>query len=296
MSGFVISYKFNKIKDSDIIVKSSLKRYLRFSIPIVASYFIMYVSSILFWGKSLPFKDIMWEAIYVSEFCHEPVKNYALWTISFEIFGSFLIFSLLGIFGYSKNRILFYFIVMAFLFNTYYSFFVFGLILSDLWASKRIKHIKSRFVLFLCMLLSVFFITYPFPRDGVHLGGIYNIITFSDDWSYNYSVYTKIGCFLLFFGILISNDLKKIFSSEITLFFGKISFPIYLIHASVLISIVSIYGKSSSFLCFLCMLFFSIIITILISIPFEIFIDRFGIKISNKFSDFLVENKIKFFK
>lgn len=292
MSGFVISYKYNKTRESNIIIKSTLKRYLRFSIPIIASYFIMYLSSLLFWDQPLSIKKILWESIYGSEFTHERMTNYALWTISFEIFGSFLIFSLLGIFGSSKNRILFYSLVMIFLFNTNYSFFVFGLILSDLWANEKINHINSKYLLSILIFLSALFITYPYPRNGVHVGGIYNIITFSKDWSCNYSIYTKIGSFLFFVTILSSNSLKKLFGSNIPLFFGKISFPIYLIHPSILISFAFVFGSSSNFKNFLCMLFLSIATTIIFSIPFEIFIDRSGIKISNKFSKFFFENKI----
>lgn len=289
MSGFVISYKYNKTKNRTIISKSTVKRYFRFVIPITFSYIIMHLSSIFLWKHQINLNTALYQSFYGCEFTHEHMINYALWTISFEIFGSYLIFSLLGIFGDVSIEILAYFIILLFFINTNYYFFVIGLIFSYFYSKGKFNNIKvSYFLLIPLYIFSIIFITYPFQRFGVQIGGIYKYISFSKDWGWNYSISIKIGCTLLFSCILFDKKINKFLSNDIFLFCGKVSFPIYLLHVTVIQSFSNFFTVID-FNKFLTLTIFSISISILISIPFEIFVDRKSIKLSNYIANKLID-------
>lgn len=288
MSGFVISYKYNKTKNKQIVSKSTIKRYFRFVIPITFSYIFMHLSSIFLWKYQVNLNTALYQSFYGCEFTHESMINYALWTISFEMFGSYLIFSLIGIFGDLRINILAYSVVLLFLINTNYYFFVLGLIFSVFYSKNNFNNIKVSYLLIIpTYILSIIFITYPFQRFGVQIGGIYKYISFSKDWGWNYSISVKIGCTLLFSCVLFDRKINKFLSNDIFLFLGKISFPIYLLHVTVIQSL-SNYFAEIGFSKFLILTIFSISITIFISIPFEIFIDRKSIKLSNYIANKLI--------
>lgn len=288
ISGFVISYKYNKTKKAIILARASVKRYFRFAIPILFAYIFMYC--IYTYTKTrISFHYILKQSLYSAEFVHGSFINYVLWTIPYEFYGSLLIFALLSIFGHQKYRIFFYFIVLLFTFNTYYTFFIYGLILSDLTAQQKIHFKCSVFIKCCGFAIALFLITYPYQRPGVHIGGIYNIITFTQNWEKNYLTCLKIGCIVLFYIIMISNTIKKILQTNIILFIGKISFPIYLLHASIIHLIFTHYGQTKTFTEFLLLLLLVISLTIIIAIPFERYIDQQAIKLSNKIANFFIK-------
>lgn len=225
MSGFVISYKYNKTKYRNIIPKSTFKRYFRFVIPITVSYIIMHLCSILFWKHQVNLNSALYQSLYGCEFTHEPMINYALWTISFEIFGSYLVFSLMGIFGQFKIDIFVYFVVLLFLFNTNYYFFVFGLICSLVYSKGKWKEFNVKYSILLPLyMIGIVLVTYPFQRAGVQVGGIYKYISFSKDWGWNYLISIKIGCTIIFLCILFDKKTNKFLSNKFFLFFEKYHF------------------------------------------------------------------------
>lgn len=250
----------------------------------------MHVCSIFLWKHQVNLNIALYQSLYGSEFTHEQMINYALWTISFEVFGSYLVFSILGIIGGFKIDIISYFVLLIFMFNTNYYFFIVGLILSRVYSKSN--HVNIKYPLFIFLYaIGIILITYPYPRDGVQIGWIYKYISFSDNWGLNYSVFLKIGCTIIFSCVLFDEKIKKILSNRLSLFLGKISFPIYLLHVTV-ISTLSDLFTHNTFHEFIILTFSTIFISIIISVPFEIFIDKKAISISNLIANKLIPSKI----
>lgn len=284
MSGFVISYKFNKTRDESLIIKGFLKRYFRFFIPISASYVIMYVLSCLFYPKQISFPTVLFETIFETYFRNIKTTNGVLWTISYELLGSFLIYSMLSIFGKQKNRIFFYFISLALTIDTQYSFFIFGLIMSDLYSSGYIRNLNKPYVLISMISFSLFISSYPihYPMEGIYVGGVYKYITFTKFWDLNYGTYLRIGVFTFFLTLLRFSYLQRALENRQIMFLGKISFPLYLVHYMIAQSIDFQVGHVDNLYIPAAETVSVLVISIAISIPFEIYIDRKGIAVSNK--------------
>ncbi|WP_312229615.1 acyltransferase [Pseudescherichia sp.] len=304
LSGFVLSLKFNKTKNYEYILSGVVKRYPRIMLPVAASMLFMFFILLLsdkfighnFWSGTWDsflfiFKQIMVEI----PFTHNALTNYPLWTISYELFGSFLVFAILAIFGTSKYRISFYLFVMVyFLFsleNVYYTLFIFGVIICDLTKGGNFKISPGiRLILF---VVGLFLATTPFPRDNVipH-GGFYIYLELLKDYNYvQVSRYLEIIGSMILFASLVGSTLSiKVLTTPLMRFLGKISFPLYLTHATI-IYVISFVLKSKygevGFSMFLAASLLTVCISIPVAIFFERYIDMPSIKLSNKFGKLL---------
>ena len=137
----------------------------------------------------------------------------------------------------SRNALfLFWMLVQVVLFKSTYSLlFSIGLLLC-LWQlhSARFKQIFSNtFVKILFLIAGLYFASYPFMEYKDSLSNsMYRPISFFESDFVNY----LIGNTLLFCVVLHSSRIKKIFSNKIFLFFGDISFMVYLTHFLLLFS------------------------------------------------------------
>ncbi|MBO1329463.1 acyltransferase family protein [Acetobacter suratthaniensis] len=183
-----------------------------------------------------------------------------------------------------KNRLFFYFISLLLTIDTQYSFFIFGLIMSDLYSSGYIHTINKPYTSILAISFSLFISSYPIPyaMEGIYVGGIYKYITFTKIWDLNYGTYLRIGVFTFFITLLRFSYLQKTLENRQIMFLGKISFPLYLIHYMIAQSIDFQFGHVGSLYIAAAETVSVLVISIAISIPFEIYIDRKGIEISNK--------------
>ncbi|MBJ9828675.1 acyltransferase [Citrobacter freundii] len=306
LSGFVLSLSFNKTKNHEVILSGVIKRYPRIMLPVAGSMIFMYVAMQLtdnFIGKAFDaqWSEFLVQTLYRVPFTHTVLTNYPLWSMSYELFGSLLVFSLLAIFGKNKYRIIFYFLVMIYFFvslnqahqdlyeySTYYALFVFGVIMCDITkcGSFRINP-TIRFIIFLIGLLLA---TTPLPRVGVgQYIGAYSYLSFFDHFTYmQVSITTgSIGSMLLFASIIDSRLAISLLSTRIVKFLGKISFPLYLNHATVIYVIGFIiqqrYGDVSASE-FMIATALTALISILVAYVFERYVDMPSIKVSHKLS------------
>jgi peptidoglycan/LPS O-acetylase OafA/YrhL len=256
ISGYSISYNFLQNRsDENLITSSAFRRYFRLTIPALFSciiaycllklhlYYIVRVSQIT---QNLPvilpspdFIEMIKFALYDQyfDFKLETSYNSVLWVMRFMLFGSMLIYSFLAIFGKVRNKLFFY-IILIFLFHrTFYLAFILGMILCNLDVDKILQKM-NKVLLFIILLISVYFssfktIKFPFCN-------ILNIYVINNYFSnFLASFYNIVGAFLLIFVISRSTLLKRMFSSKIPIFIGKISFSIYLLHLIIICSLSS---------------------------------------------------------
>jgi peptidoglycan/LPS O-acetylase OafA/YrhL len=256
LSGFVLSYKFFKFKDFKILTSSAARRYIRLLPPvlfsILASYFLL--SQSLFFNKEasiiskcclatyFSFNANIFNALYdsfiSSFFINGSPYNIVLWTIKYEMLGSFFVFAIAGLFGQLKNRFVFYIIILLLTIYNPYSSFVLGLMLADLLNNKSFyfKKLKQKKLLMPIAIIGIFLGSYP--NNRILTDTIYEPLKLNlmPDMAH---FYHTIAAFLILITLLSSNFLKNVFSHKIFLFLGKISFSMYAIHFIVINSFSS---------------------------------------------------------
>lgn len=306
LSGYVLSYKFFITRDKEFIVKSAVKRYFRLVFPVFISIILIFLMMKLslfynkeaavltfsewwlggFWNFEPTFRHAIKNALLDVFFSHDSSYNTVLWTMSYELYGSFLIFSFIALFGTIKRRYFFY-IILIFLFrDTIYLGFILGLMLADLKYSIHLfdkRFFGNYFLKLFFILFGLYIGSYPIgaPVDN----SIYSYIKTDD---YNTIVfYHIIGAFLVVLAVLISNKLQSFFSHKILYSLGKISFSLYLIHVIVIgsftsWSFVNLTKYFSYSISVIISSIFSIPLLFLLSILLYKYADKVGIKLSNK--------------
>ena len=138
-------------------------------------------------------------------FTHEPLTNYPLWTISYELFGSLIVFCTLSLFGSFRYRMFAYLVIFLYFYVNveYYYLFVFGLFLCDLHSNGMLKlGVKTRILMF---ILGLFLTTTPMPRDGVeNYAGMFSYLKVlsSLDYLQVYRTLAMTGTMMLFTSLL----------------------------------------------------------------------------------------------
>ena len=310
LSGFVLSNAYHQSQNPNIITSYAIKRYVRLFVPVSVTIIISYIfiktgfmaNSNL--GEITKSRDWLNGAFTVDLGIYDVIKNMfvdvffikdnkynpVLWTMTYELLGSFLLFAFLLIIHPLKNKNTLFITLICVLFftkNEFYAAFILGAFLN-----KNIIHNETgifknglkKYILLLFLLIGILFCSYPLCNTVDHT--IYQYITFS--FLNNYNFYHVIGAFIIMVVVLHSDKLKQFFSLKIFSYIGKISFSFYLLHFIILCSFScftfkqfhQFYGYNISVLfAFLC----SLPIIILSSIYYYKWVDKFGIKLSEKF-------------
>lgn len=205
--------------------------------------------------------------------------------MSIEFIGSFLVFSFILLFGNLRNRWIFYLGAGIALANTYYLAFIFGMLLSDIHNRNGSKTtiINNAYVVFGLFVLGLILGSYEDP-DWYRYPVINIFLLFPVD---PISLFHIAGAFLVLLSLLNSKLLVQTLSGQVPVFFGKISFMLYLLHLLV------IYSLSSFLFINLNRLFsydLSLLITFILTLPFTIilayltykYVDEPGTKLSKR--------------
>lgn len=310
LSGYVLTYKFFRTGDFIYLQSGAVKRYFRLVIPVFISSLIIYflmklhlfhnveaaiISKSDFWlGQYYRFNpsisDALYEGFYGAFFKNFSTYNGVLWTMTYEFYGSILVFACAGLVYKLKNRIVIYLVLIFCFGKTYYLGFIFGLMLSDFGNSadvKNIFHIKNKYVNILLLLVGIFLGSYSASLDTdktmYHFLNIY-VHYFSDN---PYITYHLIGAFLLLIAILNLESAKKFLSTPLLGKAGKLSFSFYLLHLGVLFTfscflMVKLVNYFNYFISFFITLSISLVVIITISFFYEKYIDSFAVAFSNK--------------
>jgi len=319
LSGYVLSYGYfvssNKI--NKILIKQSLKRYLRLAIPVFISvmvgYILMYlgvfrnqeVANITGSIHFLPLWNFVPElsgAIYtglIGVFTKGLVEyNPVLWTMQIELVGSFFVFLFLALFGKYKYRWIFYLFALLFLWSQFLSSFIFGIILCDLFTSS----FKEKILLFFKRPASITFLLVfvvlggSVPAYSPDLLGLKYTQIFSPFISAELSplIWHNIAAVSLLILVISNQKAQKIFASRPLIYIGEISFALYLLHYFVYATITSLvflrtYQSMSYWAVTLLCFIISMPIIFLVSSLWTAIIDRKSITISRKFADRFAE-------
>ncbi|WP_331712969.1 acyltransferase family protein [Legionella lansingensis] len=306
ISGFVLSYRFIGYRmEPATFVKTLVARYIRLTIPIaVVSLLVLvfgFYSSFLHnikatalepkWGYD-PFytfnpsftdalKFSFWNVFLNYDNNHTYIPP--AWTMPRELLGSYFIYTtvfIAGFHNYWNRRRLFItmiavsaFLVLNLRFH-YTAFFLYGYLLAEYYKSNTTSNQTSpnNRVAFLAFIALMIFSSFRSPDRSVFLPlvGMSLIVV----WS-----------------VLYSQRLSAFFSNRVSLFLGKISFPLYLIHVPIYCTFSSwliswLYGLGFNQLQTYSMVYLTSLPLVIISAYFLYPMERFAIDVSRRISRF----------
>jgi peptidoglycan/LPS O-acetylase OafA/YrhL len=317
LSGYVLTQKFFKIRDKSIIISSVVRRYVRLFIPVLASivlsflllstglfhYYIEAVmisagsSSTNYWTNYWTFspsiidalKQAMWGSFFVGgEISYNPV----LWTMKIEFYGSMLVFAIAFLFGSQRSRWTIYFAAAMFFFNTYYLAFIIGMVFADTFNSRMSPFKTSNnMILSIILILGLFLGSYPVynvTHDSLY-GFLNNGFFQTPKITYHIS-----GAGMIMYVLMNSRLLQNIFSYPVSVFLGKISYSLYLVHFLVISSFTSalflfLYPVLPYSAAALTSCFCSLVLIIPLSYLFYRYVDTAGVEFSKIFYNQLVK-------
>ncbi|MBF0163339.1 MAG: acyltransferase [Magnetococcales bacterium] len=281
VSGFSLSIGFFSTANDEVLKRLIAGRYLRLAIPVILTLFVhqlfvhyQIIPAAPDWPISLQstqlFKDAQQSLGFVELLrygCYDVLIDYTnrppmigpLWTIEYELKGSILL--LLSLFLYKKfnNSECLLIAVTLFLVlkgKYYYLAFFIGMWMALLFSRRAISSSFSLLALLVGLILSV----QTKPNQAT-------LLTCSS---------------LLFYHILASDRSKAFFQNRLSRFLGRISFSLYLIHATVMSS-VGIHLSTFDPLDRLQINGIVLVASIVAAMAFQP-IDRFSIDLARRFS------------
>jgi peptidoglycan/LPS O-acetylase OafA/YrhL len=266
LSGYVLSHSFFSEENTNHknLGGKIVSRYFRLAIPVTASLILVWVLMVLglFHFSDVAtltqtkevdqylvqptLVDLLKQGFGNTLFSDEYAYNPPLWTMSVEMIGSIGIFVIQGIFltfRHHKNawliRMGVYIALIALLFPTFYTGFLLGMLLCDCRnysKSNQVLEAYAKYWVPVSLIIGVALCSYM-------IRGLYSnpfkIITFNEFHPYYEYLYNTWGAFFLIAGISYSRRATELLSTPILLALGKISFPLYLIHYTVMTSLTA---------------------------------------------------------
>jgi len=254
LSGFVLSVGFFKKKDPNGIKRLASKRYLRLMLPAAASIMIGWLlvqlgtrgitgqvgdithSGWLLaqWPAHFDFFRALWEGAVEMFASGEVHYNSALWTINYELTGSFIVFGSLLLFGASRYRWLAYFTLTCLFLNSWLLGFIAGMVLADLYVNREgLIQALNRKVAYVFLAIGITLGAYPIGRvvnpfyKAIKLPGIAD--------SQLTAFYVTVGAILVVISVLAIPSIRKVLSHRWISGFGKYTYSFYLVHMPTLL-------------------------------------------------------------
>jgi peptidoglycan/LPS O-acetylase OafA/YrhL len=241
------------------------------------------------------FVGMLKEAFFTSFFGQATEYNNLLWIIKFEFLGSLMIYALLYVTGKWKYRDFLYIILITLCIRNDYVCILIGMLMCDMMQNKSEwieKICKNKYVLLMSMIFGMFLVTYP--AMGVNLEhtiyrilGVPRVIIFYD-----------VGTALLFWVLLNSRALQKIFNTRGLNFLGKYSFGIYLVHFPIIATfsswfLVELNRKMNYNLIILFDFVLTVPLVLFLAIIFTKYIEPLGLKLADFVSDRVIRRYYK---
>ncbi|MBW4590020.1 MAG: acyltransferase family protein [Aetokthonos hydrillicola CCALA 1050] len=215
--------------------------------------------------------------------------------MSIEFKGSLLVLSLAFFVNEIKYKRLFLSVIIglvAILYRqtgVFYSGFIFGMLLAS-FDIKPEERSDRRYWLIMAFILALYLGGYRDSKAYVLLSSFNPLCKYISDPIF---VYYTIGACILVYILLKSTQLQKIFGARIAVYFGKISFPLYLIHYPLINSIGwSSFSWMQKFLGYNASAGLTFVILLIVCLPLSNIlrctVDEFAIRVSRQFAMVLI--------
>ncbi len=303
MSAFVLSLGYFKYGTS-YLPSASLRRYPRLVLPCIGAG-IFYVFCILLMQlldsdtKDINILKPIWEAAYLAPLKGKVAFNDPLWTISWEIYGSFLIFAMLALFGSVRYFGWLCVAAIAWYLKTNYLPFIIGMWMCWIIAGNnsislpKLPPIAFNTLAIAALIIAFFLMSYPYQREGIVIPKHLELISWSGDWKKDYRNNIMAGAIIVFIVTCLWQPVQKFLGHKSLVYLGKISFSAYLLHSPIIMVTSAIMPHSDNGNIEMALLKMSVVllITLVCSIFFEKYIDQASVKISSRFSKWALNSK-----
>jgi peptidoglycan/LPS O-acetylase OafA/YrhL len=309
LSGYVLSRKYFMDRNWERLISAAGRRFLRLYLPVAAALIISYlcIRFSLYYNTeaSVPghsrflehllkekpgFVGFMQELLYKTMFWGSNALDSTVWSISVELYGSFLVFGFLLFTHRMKNKMLLTAVLIIVLFTSfskYYIAFMLGISFNLIAELRWHEKLRDR-NLFLLPLFVIGLLMGGFPSTGVVQGTFYSFMNVPV-LAKNFILIHIAGAFLVIYAIMFSSVLQRIFSNFVFIFLGRISYALYLLHP-ILIGTFSCYvflllGDSVASYNTLVLLVFvlSLALCVGVSYIFTVYVDDKSVKYSKVF-------------
>jgi peptidoglycan/LPS O-acetylase OafA/YrhL len=250
LSGYVLSRQFFLSGQIETLVSGASRRFIRLYVPVAVTILLAYLLLKAGWFYNVPASKVahseswmgnMWvidnpeqkllaALTYATMFKGDNTFNYALWSISYEFYGSLLVFTFLALTFNTRNRalpllaLMIYFIAFG---MYYYLAFLVGI------ALHFTKHweIRHRLWNIVCstLILLLGLVMGAHPVTGSWLPDVPQ-----QQYGGPTELYHVAGSTLLLISVLMSPRLQRFFSVRPVRFLGYISFCLYLLHPLII--------------------------------------------------------------
>ncbi|MGC5702947.1 acyltransferase [Pseudomonas sp. NFXW11] len=247
LSGYVLSIGFYRNTSKRRVIDLAVRRYPRLAIPVLFSCLLTYALLNLNAFYNIEAAKITGNKDWLPVFFHfttsitevfryslyeifidplaTPSFNPVLWTMSFELAGSFIVLGILLLCGknkYAQLTVPAIFLAVATIYESHFSGFAYGMIIAQLTAKSHSNWNKGRIVntlLIVALTLALYVASKRELADNALL--------------------LPVCAAICVFCIHFCQVLRSFFSMKISTWLGALSFPIYLTHILVLFSISS---------------------------------------------------------
>jgi peptidoglycan/LPS O-acetylase OafA/YrhL len=305
VSGEALSHGYFVKNDIEAVRKLAIKRYVRLTVPIFVSCLIVFLlmkNHLIFsheaalivdkhdWlGRFLLFDPGIASFLsyslfgvyfpYPSETSYNPI----LWTMSVEMPGSLFVFFTLFVTRNRAQRWAIYAVTSPFMivFSPFLTCFIFGMVFSEMRVAGTFKRLAASAAMnWVCGILLI----------GVVAGLMASPLLPFAHKAVAHRLSLAAAVFL--FAIYSNNRLQSLFDNRFSHFLGELSFPVYLVHLPIVVSLESylilrlcadgIVTRGSAY--------FIILVTLAASLFAGlafVYVERFAIKASNSFFAFI---------
>jgi peptidoglycan/LPS O-acetylase OafA/YrhL len=260
LSGFVLSLSFFKHRNVNVLISAAARRYFRLAIPAFGSIMLGYVALRLglifihqaavfsqatsfvgfFWNIPAHLGRAVFEGVYniwFGRYSTAGSYNPVLWTMHFELFGSFLLFLFLGLFGNLRNRWLFYGVFGLVFLKTYFLCFILGIALCDLSLNTKVLSAVRPHYLWAALPVGLFLGNWVtsgiYPTIYLHM----HLPFFSDAQLQPFA--HVVGAAIVVLAVLRLQPLSRLLETRPFQYLGRVSFALYLTHFIVMSSLAS---------------------------------------------------------
>lgn len=308
LSGYVQTQHYYQTGNPISLQRSLLKRYFRLALPTLAVVLLVYCAHKFHWfhkeliaetefnkdwlKSMMPnthnFQQLFKEGL-VSSFQHVSRYYQILWTMPTELANSYLVLLIALALGNMKHQaklLLALLAIQFFVLEEYYSIaFVLGMLFAQLQTQNPIfKNLFSRtWLKALCLLIGLYFGSYPFTGyEGSVIQSIYAPLSFFERYPHIISYF--IGSAAMFLFLMHAPKAQSVLTKKFFVFFGSISFMLYLLHFIVLLTLSPLIHKAVHSLAIT--FIFSFLSTTVLSWLFTKFIDEPVLRFCNWWAGF----------
>jgi peptidoglycan/LPS O-acetylase OafA/YrhL len=236
VSGFSLSIRYLETGDERGLARIAFGRYFRLAIPIFTicaiTYLLMVAGMIPPAGqRPAPLNEylqftpdaggLLSFSLFKVFVAYSDTETYdpPLWTMSYEFFGSFMVFAILAVMRAGKLRTVVFgvlFLALA-LWQSFYALFVGGILLADIFRQDMFQNFGTEKRANLI-------------GGALCAGGII-LSLFLKPW---FGLPYIGSAMLLVAGVAFCGPVREFFESRLSEFLGKISYPLYLVQATVI--------------------------------------------------------------